>query len=976
MALVERDRSLAFLTEMLATVAVGGRGAMAVIGGTVGSGKTELLHAVADRAGEHGARVLSAAGIRAERAVPLGVLAQLLLGPDLPAAGAERVARLLDEAAAQVGPVTGGPDAAAMPTRIMHGVCGFLGELACQGPLLILVDDVHWSDDASLQCLLYLARRLRAARVLLVFAESEHALRANPLFRTELLRESRCAWVHTAPLSVAGVARLVGTDPGSRAAAELHGWTGGNPLLVRALLADRGELPARTRPVPGRADRPTGHQDRPREHECAPGADRVVVRGAFGQAVLSCLHRGEPLMGAVARAAAVLDRPASAVLLGRLIGADRQAAARALRELEDTGLFHEGWFRHPGAARAVLEDLGPEERADLHRRAAELVYHEGATATEVARQLLAAGRAEPDWAVPTLCEAAEAARLDSDLDLTIRCLELAGKACGDEAVRARIAMALAEAEWRLNPTAGARHLPRLLSALENGHLPTRYARTLIRKLLWHGRLGAAAEVLFLVDGRPGPEPLARRQATRLWMRTVHPGPADQAPAAAGPADRAVLGPADQGAAVLMTVLSRGGDDHTAADADRVLRETDLDEATFDSLEAALLALVYGDRVLSAARFGARLADLAAVRRSPSWQARLAAVQAEAALRQGDTLGAERHARFALTRLAPRAWGVAVGAPLATLVLALVATGRLEEAAEQLNQPAPDAFFETRFGLLFQYARGQYQLACGRPSAALEDFRACGRQMRAWDIDLPALVPWRGAAALAHLRLNGQQVARKLMADQLARPGAGGARTHGVSMRQLAAASGVRDRPDLLRKAVKSLQAAGDRLELAHALAELSRAHQALGEASRARAMGHHALELAAECHAEPLARTLLRWHTDAAPEQGGGGPRAAVAPAESAARAESAATAEAAGVVRPGRPASGDTSVLSEAERRVAELASMGYMNREVAKSLHVTVSTVEQHLTRVYRKLNISGRNDLSTYLGLRSTDSALAGT
>ncbi|KJS51689.1 hypothetical protein VM98_35775, partial [Streptomyces rubellomurinus subsp. indigoferus] len=113
---------------------------------------------------------------------------------------------LLDEAAAQVGPVTGGPDAAAMPTRIMHAVCGFLCELACQGPLVILGDDVHWSDDASLQSLLYLARRLRAARVLLVFAESEHALRGNPLFRTELLRESRCAWAHTAPLPVPGVA--------------------------------------------------------------------------------------------------------------------------------------------------------------------------------------------------------------------------------------------------------------------------------------------------------------------------------------------------------------------------------------------------------------------------------------------------------------------------------------------------------------------------------------------------------------------------------------------------------------------------------------------------------------------------------------------------------------------------------------------------------------------------------------------------
>ncbi|MFE9424105.1 ATP-binding protein [Kitasatospora sp. NPDC006697] len=973
MALVERDRSMAFLVDLLAA-AVDGRGSIAVIGGTVGSGKTELLHALADRAGEQDIRVLRAAGMRSETAEPLGVLAQLLLELDLPEPAAERTAHLLDEAATHLELADGRPETAALPTRVMHGICGILGELASRQPLLILVDDVHWSDDASQQCLLYLVRRLRTARVLMVFAESEHALRANPLFRTELLRESRCVWVHTAPLSVAGVAHLLGTEPGSRVAAELHGWTGGNPLLVRALLADRCELPADPRAV---ADRPSCHQDHPREHEPAPGGERPVVRGAFGQAVLSCLHRGEPLMWAVARGAAVLDRPASEVLLARLLGAEPQATARAVRELENTGLFHEGWFRHPGAARAVLEDLCPQERAELHRRAAELLYHEGATATEVARQLLGVGsaephradpdrtdpdraephRADPDWAVPTLREAAEAARLDSDLELCIRCLELACEASADAAVRARIGMALAEAEWRLNPAAAARHLPRLLTALENGHLPARYAHTLIRKLLWHGRVGAASEVLFLVDGKPGPEAAARRRATHLWMRTVHPELAGAVPAAAGPAGR--VEPADQGTAVLMTVLTEGGDEHTAADADRVLRETGLDEATFDSLEAALLALVYGDRVQPAGRFCARLADLAAVRRAPFWQARLAAVQAEVSLRQGDARAAERHARFALTQLAPRAWGVAVGAPLATLVLALVATGRLEEAAELLNQPAHDALFETRFGLLFQYARGQYHLASGRPAAALEDFRACGRQMRAWDIDLPTLVPWRGAAAMAHLRVNGQQTARKLMADQLARPGAGGARTYGVSMRQLAAASGVRDRPDLLRKAVKSLQTAGDRLELAHALAELSRAHQALGEAGRAKAMAHHALELAAECHAEPLARTLLRWQADAAPEQPEPPTAAQPAPAAPA-----------------GAPAPGDTSVLSEAELRVAELASMGYMNREVAKSLHVTVSTVEQHLTRVYRKLNISGRNDLSGYLGLRGTGPALAGT
>ncbi|ALG08735.1 response regulator transcription factor [Kibdelosporangium phytohabitans] len=48
---------------------------------------------------------------------------------------------------------------------------------------------------------------------------------------------------------------------------------------------------------------------------------------------------------------------------------------------------------------------------------------------------------------------------------------------------------------------------------------------------------------------------------------------------------------------------------------------------------------------------------------------------------------------------------------------------------------------------------------------------------------------------------------------------------------------------------------------------------------------------------------------------------------------------------------------LSFAERRVADLAAAGHRNREISLKLHITVSTVEQHLTRIYRKLRIPNR-------------------
>jgi DNA-binding CsgD family transcriptional regulator len=61
---------------------------------------------------------------------------------------------------------------------------------------------------------------------------------------------------------------------------------------------------------------------------------------------------------------------------------------------------------------------------------------------------------------------------------------------------------------------------------------------------------------------------------------------------------------------------------------------------------------------------------------------------------------------------------------------------------------------------------------------------------------------------------------------------------------------------------------------------------------------------------------------------------------------------------------------LSAAERRVTELASKGQRNKDIAQGLGITVSTVEQHLTRVYRKLNVSRRTDLRYVLGGASSD------
>jgi DNA-binding CsgD family transcriptional regulator len=279
------------------------------------------------------------------------------------------------------------------------------------------------------------------------------------------------------------------------------------------------------------------------------------------------------------------------------------------------------------------------------------------------------------------------------------------------------------------------------------------------------------------------------------------------------------------------------------------------------------------------------------------------------------------------------WGLGIGAPLSILLLATTAMGKLEESAAGLNQPVPEAMFQSRFGLQYLYARGQYHLAGDGFHAALSDLMTCGELMVGWELDLPTFIPWRTAAAAAYLGTGRRDQARRLVDEQLGRPGAGHPRTRGISLRMLAATSDLKQRPSLLRQAIDVLQSCGDRLELARALADLSKAQRALGEPTRARMTARFASRVAEECHAEPLLRV-----TQIADR------RANVPKA------------------RNGREK--DTHALSDAERRVATLAARGDTNGEIARSLFITVSTVEQHLTRVYRKLNVPGRAELPAAL------------
>jgi DNA-binding CsgD family transcriptional regulator len=364
---------------------------------------------------------------------------------------------------------------------------------------------------------------------------------------------------------------------------------------------------------------------------------------------------------------------------------------------------------------------------------------------------------------------------------------------------------------------------------------------------------------------------------------------------------------------VLTAFLRDHDAASAAErAERILRLCPMGEAALESLIAALATLIYTDRLDRAARWCLPLLEQTTAHCDPVWLGEFAAIQAEIHLRRGNPEEAERCAHAALRHLSRPEWGVALGLPLAAVVSAKLALGKKEEAARYLAVPLPEATFQTPAGLHYRCARAEYALATGAPAAALQDFSACGQSMARWGMDLPGMVPWRLGAARARLAQGRPAQARELIDAHLALLPPVPGRARGVALRWLAETEPVPARQAVLEEAVEVLQLAHDQAELAVALKALAALNSRLGHGHRARLLERRA------------------------------------------------ATIEQLG-------AQGETEacrLLSDAERRVAALAAQGYTNRRIAERLYISVSTVEQHLTHIYRKLGISRRLDLPAHL------------
>jgi len=303
------------------------------------------------------------------------------------------------------------------------------------------------------------------------------------------------------------------------------------------------------------------------------------------------------------------------------------------------------------------------------------------------------------------------------------------------------------------------------------------------------------------------------------------------------------------------------------------------------------------------------------------------------LRRGDLSAAEGDARTALaaTELpAPPLYRILNGG---VLVEALVEQGELDAAEEVLAPFDCDGASGSLPTAVLCVARGRLRVGQGRVAEGLEEFMAVGARLTRGMVTCPGFLAWRSEAALAHLALGDRDAAGRLAAEELELAEAFGApRALGVAKRAAGVIAGGDRGASLLREAIDEFEQGDARLERARALADL-------GALLRRR-------------NRRTEARTLLREALDAAHRSGA---KALADQAETELRATGA---------RPRRVVLTGLDSLTASERRIAELASQGLTNREIAQTLFVTARTVEGHLTSVFRKLRVDSRDELPAAL------------
>jgi ABC-type oligopeptide transport system substrate-binding subunit/DNA-binding SARP family transcriptional activator len=383
--LVGREQEMVFLHRCWQG-AEAGQGGLVLISGEAGVGKTRLVQEFADRLRWQGVRVLWGRCYEFERVLPYQPFAEALRSVlplatpdelmDLPAWVLAQVARLVPEMAEQVpdlaAPSSTSPDQE--QARLFDGVARLLIRLSSRGGLLIVLEDLHWASESTLQLVHYLARHLAGHHVLLVGTLRPEAIGlGHPLLalRRRLTREGLAKPLRLSRLSPAAVEAMVVEMSGAGEAAvplagRLYQETEGHPFFLMEIVKALFE----TGMVHLREGAWTG--DFPRISEGV-----LPLPTSVSEAIQARVHSLSDAAQEALRLAAVLGREFDFDLLTAVWGRDEEATLEALDALLRHRLIDEGSgamgrdyaFAHHKIQEVVYAGMPRRRRGHAHVRA-------------------------------------------------------------------------------------------------------------------------------------------------------------------------------------------------------------------------------------------------------------------------------------------------------------------------------------------------------------------------------------------------------------------------------------------------------------------------------------------------------------------------------------------------------------------------------------------------------------------------------